>query len=132
MQHDQDIGALRRQVERAGDFVRWLRTEGDRLVDAAGFLGGPRWARRAAVIVRVAREGHDLAARQSELRALRGLLRLNPVNGDETGEAPRILSRHPDDPGALEVRLCAEALDRGVRTIEALRLAGIPCLKEAA
>jgi len=34
-------------------------------------------------------------------------------------------SLHPDDPRATNAMRCAEAVDRGLRAMEALRLAGL-------
>lgn len=125
-------GAHLRFLERASDFLRWLRTDGDRLIVAAELLGGDHWRARAARVVRAAREGHDIAARQPELRALRDLLYLEHIDGRDTAEARRFLALDPGDLRCAEARICAEALGVGVRALEALRLAGIKTFREVA
>ena len=115
MKHDPDIRALLRHINRVNAFQRWLREDGDRLVAAAGHLGGPAWARRAGSVVEAVRGGHDLFAHRPALGALHRLLRLDPVQEPDCAEG---------------VRLCADALDRGVRAIEALHLAGIVRIRE--
>lgn len=125
-------GAHLRFLERASDFLRWLRSDGDRLVAAADLLGGEEWARRADRVVRAAREGHDLVPRQPDLRSLRDLLWLVPIDGRDTTEVRRFRAIEPGDPRCADARLCADALDVGVRALEALRRAGITSFKEAA
>ncbi|MTJ04795.1 MAG: hypothetical protein FH759_08910 [Sediminimonas qiaohouensis] len=132
MQHSQTIDALLRHINRAQVFLRWLRGEGESLVASAQLLGGSHWARRASTVVHAARAGHDLSAHRGALRSLRRLLHLEFVRDLETPEAARFAALHPDDPRADQARLCAEALDRGVRALEALRLAGISGVEGAA
>ena len=130
MKHDPDIRALLRHINRVNAFMRWLREDGDRLVAAAALLGGPAWARRAGTIVEAARGGHDLFAHRPALGALHRLLHLDLVHEPDCAEAALFASVHPDDPRADAARLCADALDRGVRATEALRRAGIVCIRE--
>ena len=125
-------GAHLRFLHRASEFLRWLRSDGDRLVAATDLLGGEDWRRRADRIVRAAREGHDIVARQPDLRALRDLLFLEHIDGRDTPEARRFIALDPDDPRCRDARLCADIVDVGVRALEALRLAGITSFKEAA
>ncbi len=127
-----DIRALLRHMNRARDFVRWLREEGDSLVASADLLGGPRWVARSEIIVAAARAGHDLAPHRLEIQALHRLLHLDLVQDLGSPEARRFGVLHPDDPRADVARHCAEALDRGFRALEALRLAGLAGVREAA
>lgn len=132
MQYFPRPGAHVRFLERASEFLRWLRSDGDRLIAAAHLLGGEGWAQRARRVVRAAREGHDLVARQPDLRALRDLLWLEHLDGRDTPEARRFLALDVEDPRCDDARLCADVLDVGVRALEALRLAGITTFREAA
>ena len=125
MKHLPNLRALLRHVTNATDFASWLHTDGEQLVNAADNLGGPKWAKRAQAVVEAVQTGQDLTAWRRELRALRQLLRLDLVNNLASEEARRFASIHPDDPRADEARRCVEALDRGIRAIEALKLAGL-------
>lgn len=119
------MNALLRHLNRACDFQRWLQDEGEALIASADLLGGTSGAARARVIVATAREGGDLAARRSSLVALHRLLQGRSVGCLEGPEAWRFSLLHPDDPRATRAMLCAEALERGMRALEALRLLGI-------
>ena len=119
------MNALLRRLNRACDFQRWLNDEGESLIASADLLGGKPWATRAKVIVATAREGGDLAARRTTLVALHRLLEGRSVGLLEGPEAWRFSLLHPDDPRATRAMLCAEALGRGMRALEALRLLGI-------
>jgi hypothetical protein len=88
MKHIPDIRALLRHMNKASDFMRWLRVEGDSLVAAAERLGGRKWATRASAIVEAAKAGNDLAARRGELHALtdvvqKDLVRLLQVDDED-------------------------------------------------
>jgi hypothetical protein len=83
-------------------------------------------------LVEGARAGHDIAARRKDLEALRRLLHLEFADVIGSEEACRFAAIHPDDPRADQARLCAEALDRGIRALEALRLAGLSNVREVA
>jgi hypothetical protein len=131
MKHIPDIRALLRHMKKASDFMRWLRADGDSLVASADLLGGRKWATRARAVVDAAKAGNDLAARRGELHALNRLLRLEFTSDVKSVEARRFAAVHPDDPRACGARHCAEALGRGVRALEALRLAGIVGIREA-
>jgi len=122
MQHSTHMTALLRHVTIARDFFRWLEEEGDALIAAADLLGGPDWADRARAVVAVARQGGPVTARVRTLAALRHLL--HGGHADLPGAWP-VPDLHPDDPQATSAMLCAEALDRGLRAMEALRLAGL-------
>jgi hypothetical protein len=132
MKHSPDIRALLRHMNKASDFMRWLRAEGDSLVASAELLGGCKWAARARAVVEAAKAGNDLAARCGELHELNRLLRLEFTTDINSVEFRRFAAVHPDDPRACGARHCAEALGRGVRAFEALRLAGIVAIREAA
>jgi hypothetical protein len=131
MKHIPDIRALLRHMKKASDFMRWLRADGDSLVASADLLGGRKWATRARAVVDAAKAGNDLAARRGELHALNRLLRLEFTSDVKSVEARRFAAVHPDDPRACGARHCAEVLGRGVRALEALRLAGIVGIREA-
>jgi hypothetical protein len=132
MKHIPYIRDLLRHMNKASDFIRWLRLEGDSLVASAELLGGRQWAERARAVVTVAQTGQDLAARRVEIRALYELLHLEFTTVVNSAEAKRFAAIHPDDPRAHVARQCAEALGRGLRALEALRLAGIVSVREAA
>lgn len=125
MKHIPEIRALLRHMHTTSEFLRWLREEGDSLVASADLLGGPNWARRARSVVKAAREGRDLSERRVALADLNRLLHLDLVQDVESPEGLRFARLHPDDPRADVARRCAEAISRGVRALEALRLAGI-------
>ena len=132
MKHIPDIRALLRHMNKASDFMRWLRAEGDNLVASAELLGGRKWAARARAVVEAAKAGNDLAARRGELHELHRLLRLDFTTDIKSVEARRFAAVHPDDPRADIARRCAEAMGRGVRALEALHLAGIVGIREVA
>jgi hypothetical protein len=119
-------------MNKASEFIRWLRAEGDSLVASADLLGGRKWAARARAVVEAAKAGNDLAARHAEIHELNRLLRLEFTTDIKSREARRFAAVHPDDPRAHEARHCAQALGRGLRALEALRLAGIVSMREAA
>jgi len=131
LKHIPDIHALLRHMNKLGEFLRWLRADGDSLVASAELLGGKKWAERARSIVAVVQNGHDLGARRAELLALHRLLNLDFTTALGSPEAKRFAAIHPDDPRADAARRCAEALCRGLRALEALRLAGVVNVREA-
>lgn len=124
MKHTTDIRVLLRHLNRASEFLRWLQADGDHLIASADLLGGPNWTRRARSVVKAAREGRDLSARRVTLRGLHHLLHLDLVQDLKSQEALCFARLHPDDPRADVARRCAEAMSRGVRALEALRLVG--------
>lgn len=132
MQHTPDLQCLLRNLNTTSVFLGWLRQDGDSLIAAASLLGGAKWTKRAHSLVEGARAGHDIAARRKDLEALRRLLHLEFADVIGSEEARRFAAIHPDDPRADRARLCAEALDRGIRALEALRLAGLANMREAA
>ncbi|MRU14938.1 hypothetical protein FDP25_05780 [Roseovarius sp. A21] len=125
MKHTTDIRVLLRHINRASEFLRWLQADGDHLIASAYLLGGPNWAQRARSVVKAAREGRDLSARRVALKGLQHLLHLDLVQDLKSQEALCFARLHPDDPRADVARQCAEAMSRGVRALEALRLVGI-------
>ncbi|MEI4233426.1 hypothetical protein [Roseovarius sp. D22-M7] len=125
MKHSTHMTALLRHVTNARDFCRWLEDNGDMLIAAADLLGGADWAERARVIVTVARTGGPVTARVHTLEALSRLLHGGHADSLDGSEAFLFSSLHPDDPRATNAMRCAEALDRGLRAMEALRLAGL-------
>lgn len=125
MKHSTHMTALLRHLTNARDFCRWLEKDGDMLIAAAELLGGPDWAERARVIVAVARNGGPITARVRAIKALSRLLHGRHADGLDGFGAWPFTWLHPDDPRATNAMLCAEALDRGLRAMEALRLAGL-------
>ena len=125
-----NINALLRHTSKANDFVRWLSEDGDALVTAADLLGGKTWAAKAKEVVISARTGGNVVARRNTLMALRRLLCGEYARFLDRPEAWRFASLHPDDPSATSAMLCAEALDHGLRALEALRLVGITKITE--
>ena len=120
-----DIDALFRHVTRADAFIAWLREEGDVLVSAAALLGGEPCAAKAEGTVTTARQGGNVAARRTTLVALRGLLEGAYADQLDRDEAWRFAALHPDAPDATRAMRCADALGRGIRAFEAVRLAGV-------
>ena len=110
--------SLLRSAWVAAEFESWLSTSGDDLLDAVDLLGGPTWIALARRTLAAAATG-ELVRHLPQLRRLRRLLRLELVDHCEEAAA-RFLSVHPDDPRADNARLCAEALDRGIRALESV------------
>ncbi len=132
MKHSPTIDALLRHIEQAQPFRRFLKEEGGLLLASAELLGDSPWARPARALVQAARAGRDLSARRSTLALLHRLLHLDFTQELGSEEATCFAALYPGDPEADLVRRCAEALDRGLRAIEALRLAGLFAVREAA
>ena len=126
MKHETKINSLLRIMKIADAFRHWLCHDGDTLVASAGLLGGPKWARRASAIVDCARQGGDLHTHRQTLARLAKLLRLEFVDDLSRPEAARFAALHPDDPRATDAMVCADAVLRGRRALEALWLAGLP------
>jgi hypothetical protein len=132
MRHLTDAQALLRHARLASGFRSWLIEDGERLVAAADLLGGPQWAIRAAEVVEAVARGVDPAKHLSDLRDLRRLLWLEAADDLEALEAQYFASIDPDDPRADDARICAEAIDRGVRAISAVVAADGRAGREAA
>ncbi|GHE02638.1 hypothetical protein U879_18665 [Defluviimonas sp. 20V17] len=132
MQYTPNLQSLLRNLNKASAFIDWLRDEGDSLIASATLLGGAKWAKRARTVVARARAGDDTASWGKDLHALRRLLHLEFADTLGSEEAYRFAAIHPDDPRADEARHCAEAVDRGVRALEALRLSGLTNVRGAA
>lgn len=134
MQHkpEPNINALFRQATKADDFLEWLRDEGDSLISAADLLGGETWAAKATDIVKTAKKGGNIAARRKTLIALRRLLQGDYARFLDRDEAGPFASLHLDDPEATRAMLCADALGRGIRALEALHLAGVTSISGGA
>ncbi|MET4128365.1 hypothetical protein [Roseovarius sp. MBR-6] len=126
MKHETKINSLLRIMKIVEAFRRWLCDDGDTLIAAADLLGGATWARRANALVDCAREGGDLHTHRRTLARLARLLRLEFVDDLSGLEAARFADVHPDDPRATDAMVCADAVLRGRRALEALWLAGIP------
>lgn len=134
MQHkpEPNINALFRQANKVDEFLKWLREEGDALISAADLLGGQTWAAKATDIVTTAKKGGNVAARRKTLIAIRGLLEGDLAGFHDRDEAWRFAALHPDDPEATRAMLCADALGRGIRALEALHLAGVTSISGGA
>lgn len=125
LKHDPNIYSLFRNMTRADELVTWLREEGDALISAADLLGGQAWAKKAQDIVATARIGGNVASRRKTLIAIRRLLQGDYASCLDRDEAWRFAALNPDSPEATRAMLCADALGRGIRALEALHLAGV-------
>lgn len=132
MQHTPDLQSLLRNLNTTKHFFGWLREEGDSLIASAKLLGGAKWTKCAHRVVICAKAGDDIAIWRKDLHALRRLLHLEFTDDMESEEAHLFMAIHPDDPRADEARICAEALDRGLNALEALRRSGLSNVREAA
>jgi hypothetical protein len=132
LEQKKTTNALFRQISQFDDFVKWLRDEGDALINAADLLGGQAWAKKAGDIVVTARIGGNVASRRKTLIAIRRLLQGDYASFLGRDEASRFAALHPDDPEATRAMLCADALGRGIRALEALHLAGITSISGGA
>lgn len=120
MRHDRDAQALLRHAHIAEGFLGWLREYGEQLVCAADLIGGPDWAVRAERLIDAIASGAEPVGLLPDLRALLRLLRLELADDLGAIEMRLVVDIHPDDPRAENARICAEALDRGVRALAAL------------
>lgn len=111
------------QVTPVQNFRRWLQDEGDNLIAAVQLLGGPEWAKRAARVVTAARSDKPLTASHNMIKALSRLLHGNHASDIDSFEAWPFTWLHPDDPRATNAMRCADALDAGLRAINAQRAA---------
>jgi hypothetical protein len=101
-------------------FRKFLRCEHERLADAAKLLGGEAWRERVLAIHRAVSMGIPSSRIQAELRELRDLLMLAPTDDPFSVESARYMRVHPDDPRAANAMRCAEALERGLDTLDRL------------
>ncbi|PKQ11098.1 MAG: hypothetical protein CVT70_16175 [Alphaproteobacteria bacterium HGW-Alphaproteobacteria-1] len=125
MKHEPNIDSLLRNMEIADAFRSWLLAYGDILVDAADFLGGPLWARRASAVVACARDAGDLHAYRRDITRLARHLRLEIADGLSRPEGARHAVLRFEDPRVDRAMFCANAITRGARALEALWLAGL-------
>ena len=116
-----ETGELLHAVQTLSQFTTWLSDSGGDLIDAADLLGGSKWLPVALRVIHVAEAGGDLGAVLRELKQLRGLLQLEFVADLRSDEARCFLRVHPDDPRADNARVCAEALDQGIRALGHIR-----------
>lgn len=98
-------------------FMDWLVNAGDDLLDAADLLGGRKWLAAALRIIHAAENNEDLLRFLPELRQLNRLLSLELADNLNSEEARRFLRVHPDNPRANNARICAEAVDKGIRAL---------------
>jgi hypothetical protein len=103
-------------------FVEWIRSDADRLLNAAELLGGHLWRDRVSILCTAIIDGTELYDLIVELRQIHRLLTLEFVADLDSEEARRFLSVHPDDPRADDARLCAEALERALTALTRARI----------
>lgn len=113
--HVNTAEAVISQVHRA---LVGLDGHGDDLVDAADLLGGPHWAATAARLIAAVKDGTDPAELLPTLRKLNRLLSLHYAEDLFSEEARRFMQIHPDDPRADNARICAEAVEGGLRALQ--------------
>lgn len=106
-------------------FADWLSAESDRLVSAAELLGGGRWEARAVDVAEAMAHGAEPEDVEDDLDTLRRRLALECTDDIDSPEAVRFLAVHPDDWRADDVRLCAEALERGLDAMHGLAAIGL-------
>ena len=112
-----DLKAVRATLNAAHNlnaFADWLRTDGDRLLEAAELLGGESWKVRADAVLSEVTNGVSPASLVDELSDLHRLLTLEFADDLDSNEAALFMSLHPDDPRADDARICAETLQRGL------------------
>lgn len=131
MQTDQ-TRILLRCAQLAAAFEAWLREQGDSLIAAADLLGGPAWKARAADVVAAIADGAPAIDVLGELKQLRRLLTLECVDDPFCEEAIRFSMVHPDDERADEARICAEALETGVKALGEIARADFGSCEEVA
>jgi len=122
MRHISEARALLRTAD---EFRAWIK-EGEGLVAAADLLGGADWSARATAVVEAVRAGSGPAEHLVELRAFRRLLSLELADHPGSPEAAQFAAVHPDDSRADAARRCAEALERGLEAVAALKGAAVP------
>ena len=132
MRHTIDMRSLLRHAAVAEAFATWLRENADHLVKAADLLGGWEWAARAEAVAEAIAESAEPADLFLELEGLRRLLSLDFTDDVTSDEALFFAAVHPDDPRADDARICAEALQRGVASLEVLGQADVRRTGEAA
>ncbi len=121
-----DLKAVRATLNAAhtlNAFADWLRTGGDRLLEAAELLGGESWKTRADAVLAAVMDGTQISELSEEFSNLLALLSLEFADDLDSDEAALFMSVHPDDPRADDARLCAEALQRGLAAIKQLAAA---------
>lgn len=133
MHHDlKNIRATLKAAQIVDAFVTWLRDGGEGLTAAAELLGGEKWKDRADAVLAALIDGVMPADLIDELSDLHRLLTLEFADDLDSAEAALFFAVHPDDPKADEARLCAEALERGLRAMAMVAAAGGPENREAA
>ncbi|MEI4234823.1 hypothetical protein [Roseovarius sp. D22-M7] len=115
---------LLRCAQLAAAFEAWLREEGDSLIAAADLLGGSTWKTRADNVVTAITHGASAIEVLDDLKLLRRLLELEYLDDPFCEEANRFAMVHPDDARADEARICAEALETGIKALGAIARAG--------
>lgn len=107
------------------EFATWLLADADRLASAARLLGGAPWERRAARVADTIGNGAKPEEVETDLRALYRLLTLEFTDDLDSSEAALFFGVHPDDPGADDARICAEALERGLGALATVKAVAI-------
>ncbi|EAQ04581.1 hypothetical protein OG2516_01526 [Oceanicola granulosus HTCC2516] len=127
MHHDikNDMRATLLAAEIRRQFIAWLKADGDRLVAAADLLGGAPWAAKAQSAIDALADQSKPEEIEDDLIALHRLLMLDFTDDLDSPEAICFIGLHPDDPRADDARLCAEALERGLKALRACAAAAI-------
>ena len=132
MRHFKAQNTLLQKLNIADAFAKWLRENCGQVVAAARLLGGDAFVPRANSIITLLGEKRDFLKGFGELRALRRLLNLDFMDYLDSSKPMLFTAVYPDDPRSDAPRLCAEALDRGVRAIDELVRSGVLVISEAA
>ncbi len=119
MHLDKSLRDLRTHTFIAQQFAAWLRGNSDQLLRSACLLGGNAWVQCAERVTEAAESSlADFGAVLIDLRQLHRLLSLELVDDPFSEEALRFGSIHPDHPDADEARLCSEAVERALPSLE--------------
>lgn len=118
MHHSAHPARVLKALRTAECFRTWLEQSAENLTDAADLLGGQKWVHVAQELIIAAQTTPDLTTILPRLRKFRRLLTLEFVNNLESEEAARFFTIDPDHPRADNARICADAFDIGIRSLE--------------
>jgi hypothetical protein len=126
--HHQDITSGEIWAARvAAAFKGWLRDHGEILIATAGTLGGAEAAKLARSIATSLVQGEDALDHFDELHTLRDLIA--KYGGGSLPavyrEGDLVVECDPDAPHAVDAQICANALDRAIEALQALKTAKI-------
>ncbi|WP_111432063.1 hypothetical protein [Rhodobacteraceae bacterium DSL-40] len=126
--HHHDITPGEIQAARvAAAFKGWLRNHGEILIATADALGGAEAAKLARSVATSVAQGADALDHFDELRPLRDLI-ANYVGGSQPAvyrEGDLIVECDPNAPHVVGAQICANALDRAIEALQALKTAKI-------